>query len=212
MVRYAGTAVDAIRARYPEAVVHDGARPSELQVQAWVVGPGIGTDDAARDLLRDVLGTDVAVIADADAITLIGGAPELLAGRAAATVLTPHDREFARIADGPSADRLGSARQAAAALGATILLKGDATIVAAPDGRAWINPTGTPWLGTAGSGDVLSGLIGSLLAAGLDAPVAAAVGAYVHGVAGQLAAAVGPPSSLDVLNSIRGALHSIQVG
>jgi NAD(P)H-hydrate repair Nnr-like enzyme with NAD(P)H-hydrate dehydratase domain len=127
-------------------------------------------------------------------------------------VLTPHDREFARIADGPSADRLGSARRAAAALGASVLLKGDATIVAAPDGRAWINPTGTPWLGTAGSGDVLSGLIGSLLASGLEAPVAAAVGAYVHGVAGQLAAAVGPPSSLDVLGSIRAALHSIQVG
>jgi hydroxyethylthiazole kinase-like uncharacterized protein yjeF len=212
MVRYAGTAVDAIRARYPEAVVHDGATPSELQVQAWVVGPGIGTDDAARDLLSDVLGTGVAVIADADAITLIGGSPDLLTGRSAPTVLTPHDREFARIADGPSADRLGSARRAAAALGASVLLKGDATIVAAPDGRAWINPTGTPWLGTAGSGDVLSGLIGSLLASGLEAPVAAAVGAYVHGVAGQLAAAVGPPSSLDVLGSIRAALHSIQVG
>ena len=62
-------------------------------------------------------------------------------------------------------------------------------MVAAPDGRAYVNPTGTPWLGTAGSGDVLCGLIGSLLAGGLEAPLAAAVGAYVHGVAGQIAAA-----------------------
>jgi NAD(P)H-hydrate repair Nnr-like enzyme with NAD(P)H-hydrate dehydratase domain len=84
--------------------------------------------------------------------------------------------------------------------------------VAAPDGRAWINRTGTPWLGTAGSGDVLSGLIGSLLASGLDPPLAAAVGAYVHGVAGQLAATDGPPTSIDVLNALRPALRRIATG
>jgi hydroxyethylthiazole kinase-like uncharacterized protein yjeF len=212
MVRYAGTAGDAIRARYPEVVVHEDARPSELRVQAWVVGPGIGTDDAARGVLADVLSTDVPVIVDADAITLLGQSPELLRDRSAATVLTPHDREFARIADGPTSDRLASTRSAARALGATVLLKGDATVVAAADGRAWINRTGTPWLGTAGSGDVLSGLIGSLLASGLEAPIAAAVGAYVHGVAGQLAAADGPPTSLDVLNSLRPALRRIALG
>ncbi len=212
MIRYAGTAAEAIRAAYPEAVVQEGATPSELRVQSWVAGPGMGTDDAARSLLADVLGTDVPVIVDADGITLLGESPELLRDRAAPTVLTPHDREFARIADGPSADRLGAARGAAASLGATVLLKGDATIVAAPDGRAWINRTGTPWLGTAGSGDVLSGLIGSLLAAGLEAPLAAAVGAYVHGVAGQIAAAAGPPSSIDVLRSVRAALRTIATG
>ncbi|MDT4913423.1 MAG: ADP-dependent NAD(P)H-hydrate dehydratase / NAD(P)H-hydrate epimerase [Pseudonocardiales bacterium] len=212
MVRYAGTAADAIRARYPEAVVQENVPPSELRVQAWVVGPGIGTDGAARSVLADVLSTDVPVIVDADAITLLGDSPELLRGRSAPTVLTPHDREFSRIADGPSADRIGSARAAADALGATVLLKGDATVVAAPDGRAWINRTGTPWLGTAGSGDVLSGLIGSLLASGLDPPLAAAVGAYVHGVAGQLAATDGPPTSVDVLNALRPALRRIAAG
>ncbi len=93
-----------------------------------------------------------------------------------------------------------------------MLLKGDATIVAAPDGRAWINRTGTPWLGTAGSGDVLSGLIGSLLATGLEPPLAAAAGAYVHGVAGQLAARGGPPSSADVLDALRGALNLVRTG
>jgi ADP-dependent NAD(P)H-hydrate dehydratase / NAD(P)H-hydrate epimerase len=211
MVRYAGTAGDAIRARYPEVVVHDGATPSELRVQSWVVGPGMGTDDAARAVLADVLSTDVPVIVDADGITLLGGDRELLS-RAAPTVLTPHDREFARLGDGPSADRLASARAAARRLGATVLLKGDATVVAAPDGRAWINRTGTPWLGTAGSGDVLSGLIGSLLAGGLEAPLAAAVGAFVHGVAGQLAADGGPPSSLDVLDALRPALRMIVGG
>ncbi|WP_375497032.1 NAD(P)H-hydrate dehydratase [uncultured Jatrophihabitans sp.] len=210
MVRYAGTAAAAIRAAYPEVVVQEGAQPSALRVQSWVAGPGMGTDDDARDLLADVLSTDAPVLVDADGITVLGEHPDLLHGRASATVLTPHDREFARIADGPSADRLGSARAAAASLGAVVLLKGDRTIVAAPDGRAWVNPTGTPWLGTAGSGDVLSGLIGSLLAAGLEPPLAAAVGAYVHGVAGQLAAADGPPSSMDVLHAVRHALHTIR--
>jgi hydroxyethylthiazole kinase-like uncharacterized protein yjeF len=208
-VRYAGAAPEAIRARYPEVVVQADAEPGELRVQAWAIGPGIGTDGAAGDLLAKVLATDVPVIVDADGITLLADRRELLAGRAAPTVLTPHDREFARIADGPSADRLGSARAAAAALGATVLLKGDATVVAAPDGQAWINRTGTPWLGTAGSGDVLTGLIGSLLASGLPAPMAAASGAFVHGVAGQLAAADGPPSSADVLAAVRRALHTI---
>jgi ADP-dependent NAD(P)H-hydrate dehydratase / NAD(P)H-hydrate epimerase len=209
MVRYAGTAPDAVRARYPEVVVHDDAEPRDVRVQSWAIGPGIGTDAEAERLLTGVLASDVPVIIDADAITVLGKHPDLLRGRAAATVLTPHDREFARIADGPGDDRLGSARAAAAALGATVLLKGDATVIAAPDGRAWINRTGTPWLGTAGSGDVLTGVIGSLLAAGLPAPLAAAAGAFVHGVAGQLAAADGPPSSLDVLRALRRALHIV---
>jgi hydroxyethylthiazole kinase-like uncharacterized protein yjeF len=211
MVRYAGGAADAVRARYPEVVVQQ-APPRDLRVQSWVAGPGMGTDDDARRLLAEVLATDVPVLVDADGITLLGQSPELLGNRPAPTVLTPHDREFARIADGPSADRLGSARAAAAALQATVLLKGDATVVAAPDGRAWINRTGTPWLATAGSGDVLSGLIGSLLAAGLEPPLAAAVGAYVHGVAGQLAAADGPPSAVDVLNALRPALKAVRAG
>ena len=170
----------------------------------------MGTDEAAASLLRDVLSTDVPVIVDADGLTLLARSPELVRDHSAATVLTPHDREFARLFGEVGTDRLGAARSAAASIGATVLLKGNATVVAAPDGTAFINPTGTPWLGTAGSGDVLSGLIGSLLAAGLPAPLAAAAGAYVHGVAGQIAASSGPPSALDVLDSVRAALHSIQ--
>lgn len=209
MVRYAGSAPDAIRARYPEVVVQPDA-PSSLRVQAWTVGPGMGTSSDSGALLWDVLSTDVPVIVDADGLTLLAADASLVSARSAATVLTPHDREFARLFGEVGTDRLGAARRAAASIGATVLLKGNATVVAAPDGTAFINPTGTPWLGTAGSGDVLSGLIGSLLAAGLPAPLAAAAGAYVHGVAGQLAASSGPPSALDVLDSVRAALHSVQ--
>jgi hydroxyethylthiazole kinase-like uncharacterized protein yjeF len=143
---------------------------------------------------------------------MVAADPALVRTRGASTVLTPHDREFARLAGEIGDDRVAAARRAAADLRATVLLKGDATVVAAPDGTAFVNPTGTPWLATAGSGDVLSGLIGSLLAAGLSAPLAAAAGAYVHGVAGQLAAADGPPSATDVLAAIRPALRLITAG
>jgi hydroxyethylthiazole kinase-like uncharacterized protein yjeF len=160
-------------------------------------------------LLSETLGTDVPAVVDADAITLVSRSPALVRNRAASTVLTPHDREFARLAGEPSADRIASARRAAAEYGVTMLLKGNATVVADPDGRAFVNPTGTPWLGTAGSGDVLSGLIGSLLATGLAPGLAAAIGAYVHGVAGQIAAADGPPTATDVLAALRPAMHRI---
>ena len=124
MVRYLGRSPALIRARYPEVVVHEESRPREVRVQAWVVGPGLGTDDAAMALLADVLRTDVPVIVDADAITLVARAPGLVHGRSAPTVLTPHDREFARLAGEPGPDRLAAARRAAADLGATVLLKG----------------------------------------------------------------------------------------
>jgi ADP-dependent NAD(P)H-hydrate dehydratase / NAD(P)H-hydrate epimerase len=205
MVRYLGRAPDVIRARFPEVVVHEGARPHDVRVQSWVVGPGLGTDDAAMGLLTDVLRSDLPVIIDADAITLAARAPGLVHGRSAPTVITPHDREFARLAGDVGADRIGAARRAADEFRAIVLLKGNATVVAEPGGRAFVNPTGTPWLGTAGSGDVLSGLIGSLLAARLEAPLAAAVGAFLHGVAGQIAASDGPPSAVDVLGALRTA-------
>jgi hydroxyethylthiazole kinase-like uncharacterized protein yjeF len=209
LVRYAGLAADPIRARYPEVVVHPDARPRELRVQSWVVGPGIGIGDAARGLVAEVLKTDVPVLVDADAITLLADSTELVRDRSAPTVITPHDREFARLAGPVGADRIGAARRLAEDLGVTVLLKGSATVVAAPSGGVFINPTGTPWLATAGSGDVLSGLIGSLLASGLAAPLAAAAGAYLHGVAGQLAAAAGPPTSVDVLDQLRAAIRSV---
>lgn len=209
MVRYVGMAPEQIRARYPEVVVHTDARPHDVRVQAWVVGPGLGTDDTAMSLLSDVLRTDVPVIVDADAITLVARSPGLVRGRSAPTVLTPHEREFARIAGNPGADRLAAVRRAARDLGATVLLKGNATVIAAPDGTTFVNATGTPWLGTAGSGDVLSGLLGALLASGLGAPLAAAAATFVHGVAGQRAAAGGPTSATDVLAELRGAMHSI---
>ncbi len=203
MVRYAGGAADLIRARLPEVIASDGPPSQAGRVQAWVVGPGIGTDDAGEAMLADVLGTGVPVLVDADGITVLARRPDLLRRRTAATVVTPHDREFARLAGAePGADRLGAARRAAAELGAVVLLKGDATIVARPDATAYVDRAGTPWLATAGSGDVLSGMIGGLLAAGVEPGLAAAAGTYLHGIAGTLAAASGMPTAADVLAAV----------
>jgi hydroxyethylthiazole kinase-like uncharacterized protein yjeF len=213
MVRYAGTAADVVRNKWPEVVVHDDVAASG-RVQAWVVGPGIGTDDEASESLSRVLYSEVPVLVDADGLTLLSSEwfDGVIQDRPYPTVVTPHDREFERLFGEIGDDRLSAARRAAAESGAIVLLKGNSTIVATPDGMAYANRTGTPWLGTAGSGDVLSGLIGAFLAGGVDAPLAAAAGAFVHGLAGQIAAASGPPSSVDVLGALRAAFNGLRSG
>jgi ADP-dependent NAD(P)H-hydrate dehydratase / NAD(P)H-hydrate epimerase len=214
MVRYVGTAADAVRARWPEAVIGTG-RPSEAgRVQAWVVGPGLGTDDAAAGLLREVLGSDVPVLVDADGLTLLAREPALVRDRVAPTVLTPHDREFERIAGPVGDDRIGAARRAAADLGAWVLLKGHRTIVAAPDGRVTVNPAeaATAWLATAGSGDVLSGLAGALLASISRPGLAAASAAYLHGLAGRLAADGANTTAVGVLDALPTAFRTVMKG
>jgi len=149
------------------------------------------------------------VLVDADGITLLAGRPDALRRRTAPTVLTPHDREFARVAGAVGPDRIGAARRAAADLGAVVLLKGNRTVVAGPDGTAYVNPTGTAWLATAGSGDVLSGLGGALLAGGVEPAAAVAAAAYLHGVAGRLAAGDAPTSSGAVLAALPAALRAV---
>jgi ADP-dependent NAD(P)H-hydrate dehydratase / NAD(P)H-hydrate epimerase len=210
LVRYAGGAAEQVRATWPEAIV-TGGRPGEAgRVQAWVVGPGAGTDDDARDLLAEVLATDLPVVADADALTLLAAEPALVEDRRAATLLTPHDREFARFGEEVGPDRLGAARRLAARLGATVLLKGEATVVAGPDGEAYVNGTGTPWLATAGTGDVLSGIAGALLASGLPAAEAGAAAAHVHGRAAQLAAERGPLLAGDLVRRLPEAVGRVR--
>ncbi len=199
MVRYAGTPhpAEQVRSRWPESVVTAAETGAEVvgvgRVQAWVVGPGLGTGDRAAGVVQAVLGQDVPVLVDADGLTVLARHGGWLTGRAAPTLLTPHAGEFARLmgcerAD-VEADRLTWARRAAAELGVTVLLKGTTTVVADPDGSVRINPTGTPWLATAGSGDVLSGACGALLAGGLSALDAGSCGAFLHGLAARLAGA-----------------------
>jgi len=192
MVRYAGSAAELVRSRWPE-VVAAGSVADTGRVQAWTVGPGIGTGAAGRDTLAAVLDVGVPVCLDADAITLLASTPDLAdAAVETPAVFTPHDREFARIAGEVGGDRVAAARRAAVQWRSTILLKGNVTVVADPDGRALAHPAGSSWAATAGSGDVLSGLIGALLAAGLEPWWAAGCAAYLHSRAAALAALGGP--------------------
>ncbi len=176
-LRFAGTAhpVELVRQRFPDVVatqVEPGDGDGVLaagRVQAWVVGPGLGTDEKAAAVVRAVLAADVPVLVDADALTIVAQHQDWLherATRGQQTLLTPHEGEFARLVGGDpddvkaalEADRLGAARRAANDLRSTVLLKGSATLVVDPGGGARVNPTGTGWLASAGSGDVLSGL------------------------------------------------------
>ncbi|MBF6202342.1 ADP-dependent NAD(P)H-hydrate dehydratase, partial [Nocardia cyriacigeorgica] len=105
------------------------------------------------------------VLVDADGLTLLAAEPDLVRGRTAPTVLTPHAGEFARLTgSSPEPDRVAAVRALAADWRVTVLLKGRATIVAAPGEPTLVNDAGGSWAATAGAGDVLSGILGSLLA------------------------------------------------
>ena len=209
MVRYLGderpTAL--VLARRPETVTADG------RVQAWLIGSGTDASErSAADTaaLRELLAGSMPVVVDAGALDLVPGA-------VAPVVVTPHDRELARLREaaglpeisltGPRADREGAAVDTAAALGVTVLLKGSRTVVATPAGRVRTVVSPTAWLAAAGTGDVLGGILGALVAgaagaaeadtgadgsAALDADTLgalAATAAYVHGHAAAAASA-----------------------
>ncbi len=228
MVRYAGSAAHEVVTRWPEVIAtpdHETAG----RVQAWVVGPGLGIDEKASAAMRFALSTDLPVIVDADALTLLAAEPALVADRQAPTVLTPHAGEYRRLAGTleidrqVGTDRVGAARTLAETLGATVLLKGNVTVIASPGaseatgnepGRTYLNPAGQSWAATAGSGDVLSGVIGALLAAGLPAAEAAAMAAFVHARSALFAAAdpgphPAPTSAMGILAHLRTAIASL---
>lgn len=132
---------------------------------AAVLGPGLGADPAARELARKLLqDLPCPVVLDADGINALAGHIDILDSRSAPTLLTPHDGEFQRLTGCalPLEDRLAAARDFAAAHRCGLILKGHATVTAAPDGRAWVNVTGNPGMAKGGSGDVLSGIAAGL--------------------------------------------------
>ncbi|MFC7447754.1 NAD(P)H-hydrate dehydratase [Rhodococcus daqingensis] len=215
MVRYAGTAAPQVLSRWPEVVAVDGFGAAG-RVQAWVVGPGMGVDAEALAVLRAVLGTDLPVLVDADALTLVAADPRLVMGRAAPTLLTPHAGEFARLTGrDPAADRVAMTRALAAEWGISVLLKGRCTVVADPDGSVLLNEAGGSAAATAGAGDVLSGVVGALMSTGLVPLTAAGMGARAHSLAANLAAGEGsvtaaPISADALLSQVRAAVRVLR--
>jgi NAD(P)H-hydrate epimerase len=183
---------------HPLAATEDGfvAGPEGLEglierMTTVAAGPGMGTGDGAAQTLEWILDRwEGPLLLDADAINLLAGRPERLAGRGQPPVLTPHPGELARLlessTDAVVGDRVGAVREAAARAGAVVVGKGFRTVIADPDGDVWINPTGDDGLASGGSGDVLTGIIAGFLAQGLEPVRAAIVGCWLHGRAGEL--------------------------
>ena len=165
------------------------------RAQAMVLGPGIGRLPAAQKFARDVAAhAKLPLVLDADGLNAHAeeGGLEQLTRRSAPTVLTPHAGELGRLLGLPSAEidahRLEHVRAAAARSGAIVVLKGDDTLVAEPEGRVAISPGGAPALATAGTGDVLAGVTAAFLSKGVDPFTAACAAVSTHLAAGVIAA------------------------
>lgn len=162
------------------------------QADALVIGPGISRGPETAALLRALLdGARTPSVLDADALTALAEDPALLRGLPPGVILTPHPGEMARLAkttiDAVQAARIEIAAARAKEWGVTLVLKGARTVVADAESAPTVIPTGNPGMATGGTGDVLAGLVGALLAGGLAPSVAARLGAWVHGRAGDLA-------------------------
>jgi ADP-dependent NAD(P)H-hydrate dehydratase / NAD(P)H-hydrate epimerase len=191
----------AVRAGRPEAIVHAIDAASDLDeliglADAAVVGPGLGRSDWGRAGLARVLGSELPLVADADALNLIAEAP---VGRGN-WVITPHPGEAARLlassVEEVQRDRLASVRALATRYDAVAVLKGANTLVAGGRGPASVCDRGNPGMASGGMGDVLSGVIGGLIVQTRDVPTSARAGVLLHALAGDDAAAAGQRGTL----------------
>ena len=203
----------------PEALmeVYDSSRPSVKQLKEcmdWadviVIGPGVGTERPAEKILKYVISkSKVPVVIDADGINLLAKNKAYLLDKRVPVVLTPHIQEMARLS-GKSKDtiiknQMEEAKDFVKNYDAVLVLKSARTIVAKENEHSYINLSGNSGMATGGSGDVLAGMIGGLIAQGMDCFDAAKLGVYLHGKAGDAAAASKSAYSMtatDILDSI----------
>jgi hydroxyethylthiazole kinase-like uncharacterized protein yjeF len=176
----------------PELMIRHADDALGLDLDAMVVGPGLGTSERAETLVGAALASDLPCVLDADALNLIAASEDLrkaCARRSAETLLTPHPAEAARLLGSSVAavqdDRVKAARLLAENLNASAALKGNGSIVAARDGHWFINASGNPGMASAGMGDVLAGMLGALLAQGYTGETALALGVHLHGAAAE---------------------------
>jgi NAD(P)H-hydrate epimerase len=204
-----------VAATVPEAMVHSDRPDGKWTVT--LAGPGMGRSASTCEQVLHLLETStVPLVLDADAITMLADHIEAVASAKCPVVLTPHPGEFAALfglkVEDVQEDRLGMARMAAAKLGAVIVLKGAGTVVAAPGTPMALNLTGNPGMASGGSGDVLAGIIASLAGQGLPAFEAACAGVWLHGRAGDLAAAEKSQASViapDLIDKLSEAIRDV---
>ena len=163
------------------------------QCNAVVLGPGLSKEDETQQFVRQfVQNCDVPMVIDADGLNALAQCPKVLNEAKGPVIITPHPGEMARLLSTTLSkiqqDRVTAVKTAAREYNCTAVLKGARTLIATSEGKLLINPTGNAGMATGGSGDVLSGMIGAFLARGMKPYEAAAVGVYLHGLAGDLAA------------------------
>lgn len=224
-VHTAANAAAVLPFRLPEAILHRDANPHHVSDISWdtlpgdirtlAIGPGLGrhpqTDNAIKEILDRV---HTPIILDADALNMLADNKTWLAYLPPFSILTPHIREFERLA-GSSAnglERIQQARDFAIRYQIVLILKGHHTVISMPDGKQFFNTTGNEGMGTAGSGDVLTGLLLALLCQGYSPEATALIGVFLHGLAGDLFAENSHPSALiasDLPNHFGQALRYI---
>ncbi len=219
--------IDPLTVMLPEAVftclpeqtneIHDLIIKLIKEADAVLVGPGLSQTERTMQLLETIIeNCNKPMVLDADALNLMSNNKLLMDKLRCEAIITPHPAEMARLTDmttaGIQSDRIGIAKNFADEFGLTVVLKGAGTVIAANDGRTAINPTGNQGMATAGAGDVLAGVITSLLGQGLPPYEAAVAGAYIHGLAGDLATAdIGAAGVMasDIANNISKAIDHI---
>jgi len=174
----------------PELMLRHPDEALGMEIDALVIGPGLGQGERAETLVAAALASEIPCVLDADALNLIAASEDLrraCARHPADTLATPHPAEAARLLGVQTAkvqdDRLAAAQGLSRELGAHVVLKGAGSIIAARDGHWFVNTSGNPGMASAGMGDVLAGILGALLAQKLTGEAALVLGVHLHGCA-----------------------------
>lgn len=184
---------------------------------AIAIGPGISTSNETREFLYEIIrNSELPMVIDADALTLIGDNPDVLNEAKAPVILTPHPGEMSRLAgistEEVQADRIGVTLNFSSRYHVYLVLKGARTIISTPEGELFINTTGNAGMASGGMGDVLTGIIGGFLAQRIDPADSCKLGVFAHGLAGDLVAEQSGEAGMiasDVANTLPNAIREI---
>ena len=195
---------------------------AEKTKSTLAIGPGLSQHPETVALVHQLVrenreqGLDLRIVADADGLNALSQAREIISSLGNEAVLTPHPGEMARLTNTPvptlEADRIRTAQQFASEYGVTLVFKGAPTVTSDANGNVWVNSTGNPGMATGGMGDVLTGIIAGLIAQGLPSERAAALGVYLHGLAGDSVAerlGMHGLTASDVLKAVPEAISSL---